>query len=79
MRNEGLITRIMSVAKTKQKPAINTFINPAKLPLTADMLNTFAGCEGIPIEEAEKIVASLEMLSVLLLELVMDKKMNIYE
>jgi len=74
MRNEGLITRIMSVAKTKQKPAINTFINPRKTFLTADMLNTFAGCEEISIEEANDIIASLEMLSVLLLEFVMDKK-----
>ena len=63
----------MSVAKTK-KPAVNTFINPCKKALTVDMLNTFAGCEDIPIEEAEAIVASLEMLSVLLLEFVLEKE-----
>ena len=66
----------MSVVKTK-KPTINTVINPAKLALTAEMLKTFAGCEDIPIEEAREIVASLEMLSVLLLEFTL-KKDNTY-
>jgi len=63
----------MSVAKTNIRPP-NTLINPGKIPLTADILSTFPGCENIPREEAEEIVASLEMLSVLLLEFVMEQK-----
>ena len=65
------------MSSEKTKPSINKLINPCKKVLTADMLKTFAGCEDIPIEEAREIVASLEMLSVLLLEFTL-KKDNTY-
>ena len=66
-RNEELITRTMSVAKTNILPS-NPLINPKKLPLTPNVLRTFSGCENFSEKETEEIVYSLKLFASILVE-----------